>query len=75
MTMQSPSIVSRQAITSPSVDPPLNHVDLVASAPVMPAANDDTISGPSEYRPNPLWAVNVAMAAFFFFAAMLIASG
>jgi len=41
----------------------------------MPAANDDITSGPAEYRPKPLWAVNAALAAFLLVAALVIASG
>jgi len=44
-----------------------------AGAPA--AANDDAIAASAECRPDPLWAVNVAMAAFFLVAAPLIASG
>jgi hypothetical protein len=37
------------------------------------AANDDATSTGPEYRPNPLWAVNGAMAAFFIVAAIALA--
>ena len=39
------------------------------------AANDDAAATAREYRPNPLWAVNGAMAAFFIIAAVVLASG
>lgn len=37
------------------------------------AANDDAAAPVPEYRPNPLWAVNGAMAAFFIIAAVVLA--
>jgi hypothetical protein len=36
-------------------------------------ANDDAAAPVPEYRPNPLWAVNGAMAAFFIIAAVVLA--
>ena len=53
----------------------------VVTQPVGEAANDDLavadVTEPEEpeERPNPLWAVNAALAAFLFAAAMLLASG
>ena len=72
--MQSPSVVRRQATTSPLPAPAHERVNR-ASTPGMPPANDDARSGPPERQPNPLWAVNVAMAAFFLVAALVMAGG
>jgi len=72
--MHAPSVVRRQAIAPPLPAPLHERVD-PATTPGTPAANDDTTSAAAEYRPNPLWAVNVAMAAFFLVAALVIASG
>lgn len=72
--MHAPSVVRHQTITSPLPAPLHERVD-PPSTPGMPAANDDTTSSPPEHRLNPLWAVNVAMAAFFLVAALVIASG
>lgn len=48
--------------------------DALAEAARHEAANDDAAATAPEYRPNPLWAVNGAMAAFFILAAVVLAS-
>lgn len=49
--------------------------DALAEATRHEAANDDAAATEPEYRPNPLWAVNGAMAAFFIIAAVVLATG
>ena len=72
--MQSPSVDRGHAIKSPLPVPLLERAH-PPSTLTMPAANDDITSGPAEYRPKPLWAVNAALAAFLLVAALVIASG
>jgi hypothetical protein len=70
--MRVPSVVHDDC-TGPSQDlSTLTRIDIGATgAPA--AANDDQGEAPAEYRPNPLWVVNAALAAFLFVAALLIA--
>ena len=65
----------------PPPERPLDPSVPVVTQPVETAANDDlavadlTEPEEPEERPNPLWAVNAALAAFLFAAAMLLAIG
>lgn len=72
--MHAPSVVRHRAVTLPSPASLHQRVN-PASAPDMPAANDDATSAPFERRLNPLWAINVALAAFLLVAALIVASG
>ncbi|HEX7374013.1 MAG TPA: hypothetical protein VF277_03510 [Steroidobacteraceae bacterium] len=72
--MKSPIVARRQTVAKPPAMPRLARVE-PTHTPDLPAANDDTTRTPEEYRPNPLWAVNAALAVFFLVAALIVASG
>lgn len=72
--MQAPTVVRHRSASSSEKLAPLAQVEIV-QAGVPAAANDDQVAASAEYRPNPLWAVNVAMAVFFLTAALVLASG
>ena len=79
--MRTEPVARRDQVDLPLPDRPLDPAVPVVTQPVEKAANDDLpvadVTEPEEpeERPNPLWAVNGALAAFLFVAAMLLASG
>ena len=72
--MRSSTLLRREPPAEPAGPPARVQDDALAEAARHEAAND-AAAAPTEYRPNPLWAVNGAMAAFFIIAAVLIANG
>lgn len=73
--MQSSSILRRESSSASVNQAARAQGDALPVDPVHEAANDDAAATAPEYRPNPLWAVNGAMAAFFIIAAVVLASG
>lgn len=72
--MQTSSTLRRESSSASVIAVTRAQGDALAEAARHEAAND-AAAAPTEYRPNPLWAVNGAMAAFFIIAAVLIANG
>jgi len=72
--MQSSTLLRRELPTASASPAARRHGDALADAASHEAANDDAAATTPEYRPNPLWAVNGAMAAFFIIAAVVLAS-
>jgi hypothetical protein len=81
MHMRTEPVAQRDRVDLPLPERSLDPAAPVVMQPVETAANDDRsvadLAEPEEpeERPNPLWAVNAALAAFLFAAAMLLASG
>jgi hypothetical protein len=73
--MQSSSVVHRESSHAPGGQDARAQPEALTAAVVHEAANDDAAPTAPEYRPNPLWAVNGAMVAFFVLAAIVLASG
>jgi hypothetical protein len=79
--MRTEPVAQRDRVDLPLPERSLDPAAPVVMQPVETAANDDLsvadLAEPEEpeERPNPLWAVNAALAAFLFAAAMLLASG
>ena len=71
--MQSSAQLRREAPTAAGSTSPAQG-QVLAGAAGREAANDEALEASSEYRPNPLWVVNGAMAAFFIIAAIVLAS-
>jgi hypothetical protein len=72
--MQVPSVVHHNFARRSQDLSTLTQIEIVPTrAPA--AANDDQIAVSAGDRPNPLWAINAALAAFLLVAAMVIASG
>jgi hypothetical protein len=73
--MQSSNLLRRELPTASASPAARTQGDALPVDAMHEAANDDAAAMGREYRPNPLWAVNGAMAAFFIVAAVVLASG
>lgn len=73
--MQSRTRLRREPLAAPTSSAARMQGDALPVDATHEAANDDAAVMESEYRPNPLRAVNGAMAAFFIIAAVVLASG
>lgn len=72
--MQSSSILRRESSSASVSQAGRTQGDALPVDAMHEAANDDAATTAPEYRPNPLWAVNGAMAAFFIVAAVVLAN-
>ena len=71
--MQSSALLRHEPPTASASPVDRAQGDALAEAARHEAANDDAAVTAPEYRPNPLWVVNGAMAAFFIIAAIVLA--